>query len=72
VRQAVSIERSGKGGYRRVKRLRADSTGIFRATITGPRKGHLRARLGTRGESSVPFSLKRPPDRPVNPFGSTS
>jgi hypothetical protein len=67
----VVIERSGKGGYKRLRKLRTDSAGIFKGLFRGPRKGHLRARLGTKGEVSVPFSLKRPPDRPVNPFGST-
>ena len=69
---SVTIERSAKGGYRRLRRLRTDSTGIFKGLFKGPRTGHLRARLGRKGEASVPFSLKRPPDRPVNPFGSTS
>jgi len=71
VRKAVVIERSGKGGYKRLKRLRSDSQGIFKGIFSGPRNGHLRARIGSQGEVSVPFSLKRPPDRPVNPFGST-
>jgi hypothetical protein len=72
VKGTVTIESSGKGGYRRLRKLRTDSTGIFKGLFKGPRKGHLRARLGTKGEVSVPFSLKRPPDRPVNPFGSTT
>jgi hypothetical protein len=67
----VVIERSGKGGYKRLRKLRTDSAGIFKGRFRGPRTGHLRARLGTKGEVSVPFSLRRPPDRPVNPFGST-
>ncbi len=71
LRGRVTIERSVRGRYRRLRRLRADRTGIFKARFRGPRKGHLRARIGRRGEVSVPFSLKRPPDRPVNPFGST-
>ena len=72
VKGTVTIERSRKGGYRRLRKLRTDSAGVFKGLFKGPRKGHLRARIGTKGEASVPFSLKRPPDRPVNPFGSTS
>ena len=71
VKGTVAIEGSRKGGYRRLRKLRTDSAGIFRGLFRGPSKGHLRARIGTKGEASVPFSLKRPPDRPVNPFGST-
>ena len=44
-RAKVAIERSRGGKWRRVKRLRSDSTGIFRARLRGPRKGSLRARL---------------------------
>jgi hypothetical protein len=72
VKGTVVIQRSGKGGYKRLRKLRTNSAGIFKGLFKGPRRGHLRARLGTKGEVSVPFSLKRPPDRPVNPFGSTS
>jgi hypothetical protein len=72
VKGSVTIQASGKGGYKALRKLRSDSAGIFKGLFRGPRKGHLRARLGGKGEVSVPFSLKRPPDRPVNPFGSTS
>ena len=71
VKGRVVIERSRKGGYRRLRTLRADSAGIFKGLFEGPRTGHLRARFGAPREYSVPFSLKRPPDRPFNPFGST-
>ncbi len=72
VKGTVVIERSRKGRYTRLRKLRTNSAGIFRGLFKGPRTGHLRARIGTKGEVSVPFSLKRPPDRPVNPFGSTA
>ena len=32
-------------------------------------RGKLRARMVKSGEGSISFSLRRPPDRPVNPFG---
>jgi hypothetical protein len=70
-RARVAIERSRGGKWRRVKRLRSDSTGIFRARLRGPRKGSLRARLLSSREASVPFSLKRVRDRRFNPFGSS-
>jgi len=70
-RARVAIERYRKGKWRRLRTLRAGSNGVFRKRIRGPRSGRVRARvLGTR-DSAVGFSLKRPPDMPVNPFGST-
>ena len=69
----VVIERSaGKRKWRKLGTLKADRNGMFAKRIRGPRKGSIRARLLNSGESSVGFSLKRPPDMPVNPFGSTS
>jgi len=70
-RARVAIERYRKGKWRRLRTLRAGSNGVFRKRIRGPRSGRVRARvLGTR-DAAVGFSLKRPPDMPVNPFGST-
>ena len=51
----------------KLARLKTNSHGIFRKVLRTKRKGDLRARLGK--ESSVPFSLTVPPDRPGNPFG---
>jgi hypothetical protein len=67
----VRIEYTRRGKWRRLRTLRAGSNGVFRKRLRGPRKGSIRARLVSSGEASVGFSLKRPPDRPVNPFGST-
>jgi hypothetical protein len=67
----VAIERSWKGKWRRLRTLRAGANGVFRKRIRGPRTGRIRARLVSTREASVGFSLKRPPDMPVNPFGST-
>jgi hypothetical protein len=67
----VAIERSRKGKWRRLRTLRAGSNGVFRKRISGPRRGRIRARIVASGEASVGFSLKRPPDMPVNPFGSS-
>lgn len=71
VRTAVLIQHRRNGKWRKVRRLRPNSAGIFQARLKGVRRGLLRARIAPRGEVAVPFSLKRPPDRPVNPFGST-
>jgi hypothetical protein len=66
------IERARGKRWKRVRKLRTNSVGIFQGLIRGARKGSLRARLGAKGEASVPFSLKRVRDRPFNPFGSTT
>ena len=68
VKGTVVIERSSKGRYRRLRKLRTNSAGIFRGLFKGPRKGHLRARIGTKGEVSVPFSAQaaaRPAREPL-------
>ena len=70
-RARVAVERKRRGKWRRTRVLRADSAGIFRARLGGPRRGSLRARVLSTGEASVPFSLARVRDRPFNPFGST-
>jgi len=67
----VRIERFRKGKWRRLRTLRADRNGMLRKRIRGPRRGRIRARMVGSGEASVGFSLRRPPDMPVNPFGST-
>jgi hypothetical protein len=71
VRGAVVIERARGKRWKRVGKLRANSSGIFQGLIRGVRRGSLRARMGAKGEGSLPFSLKRVRDRPFNPFGST-
>jgi hypothetical protein len=71
-RARVVIERARGKRWQRLRRLRADSTGVFQDRVRGPRKGKLRARVTSTGEAAVPFSLRRVPDRPFNPFGSTS
>jgi hypothetical protein len=54
--------------WRQLARVNSDRWGIFRRTYrTRPRRGYLRARLGS--EKSLPFSLTPVADRYVNPFG---
>ncbi|HET8820025.1 MAG TPA: hypothetical protein VFM57_00625 [Thermoleophilaceae bacterium] len=71
-RGRVAIEQRGSS-WTRVATLRSDRHGIFTATLDASKRGYMRARLlpasGRAGELSVPFSLRRVPDRPVNPFG---
>jgi hypothetical protein len=68
----VVIERSSKGKWRKLRTLRAGSNGVFRKRIRGPRRGSIRARLAGSKDAAIGFSLKRPPDMPVNPFGSST
>ena len=71
-RGRVVIERRGTR-WQRVVTLKSDANGIFTRTLRTSRRGFMRARLlaarGRPAESSVAFSLKRVPDRTVNPFG---
>lgn len=71
----VVIERSSAHGWRRLLTLRTGRYGIFerRIAAVSTSRGYLRARLAGAGDSagaaSRPFSLVRPPDRFVSPFG---
>lgn len=71
-RGRVAIEQRGTR-WHKVVTLRSDTNGIFTRTLRTSRRGFMRARLlpapGQPGELSIPFSLKRVPDRAVNPFG---
>src|SRR5918995_1109445 len=64
-RARVLIEQRRDGGWRRLARRRTDRFGIFQARLPAG-AGPLRA-TGA-GFTSLPFSLKRPPDRQVSPF----
>ncbi len=72
LRGRVVIERRG-ASWKKVATLHSDRHGIFTSTLRTSRRGFMRARLlpasGQAEELSVPFSLKRVPDRSVNPFG---
>ena len=63
----VNIEQASGRRWRVIGRLRADSGGIFQGTLRRRGGGDVRARV--RGSASLPFSLRRPPDMTVNPFG---
>jgi hypothetical protein len=70
--QTVVIERRRPGtGWRRVATTRSQSTGIFGRLITITRVGSLRARITQPGAAaSVPFTLRRPNNPRICPFGS--
>jgi hypothetical protein len=67
----VYIERKSPGGaWRRVAVLKADRSGIFKSELTlqATPRDYVRARQAG-GKFAVPFSLTRPPDRQLRPFG---
>jgi hypothetical protein len=64
----VTVEQSVGRRWRRLARVRTNRDGIFSRRLRTAGRGRLRARLGG-GAAAVPFSLVRPPDRQVNPFG---
>jgi polysaccharide biosynthesis protein PslG len=66
-RGRVIVERSRRGRWKRVTKLRTDRFGIFSRRVHGYRHGRLRARLASGSAVSLPFSLKRPRDYPVSP-----
>jgi hypothetical protein len=65
----VIVEQLVGTQWREVATLRTHGGGIFKGRPRRHGGGPLRARLAASGEPSNPFSLVRPPDRPVNPFG---
>jgi hypothetical protein len=70
---SVRVEQRRSGRWIRLAGLRTDRNGIFAARgLRLHGRGDVRARLPRRGSArSAPFSLHRPPDHPVNPFGNT-
>jgi hypothetical protein len=65
---SVKIQRLKDGKWVAMKGASAASSGIFKKGFrSSVRKAKLRAAFG--GATSVPFSLARPKDRFVNPFG---
>jgi len=65
----VIVERKRGHGWHRVARLRTNRYGIFQRRLRISGKGSVRARLTHPRAKSLPFSLRRVRDRPVNPFG---
>jgi hypothetical protein len=67
----IKIERrTSSGGWHVVKSASANGSGIFKKSwSSGDTRGRYRARLANGSTVSVGFSLVRPPDKFVNPFG---
>jgi hypothetical protein len=68
-RGRVIVEQAVGKRWKRLAQMRTDRYGIFSRRVRTSRKGRLRARLAGGGTQARPFSLRRPPDLPVNPFG---
>ena len=66
----VRIEQLRGTRWRLLRTVRADRDGIFRARARRRGAGPVRALLSGTATVSRPFSLVRPPDRYVNPFGT--
>ena len=66
-RATVTVQQRRGGGWRTIATLQPDRFGIFKRRLRRTRGEKVRAAV--EGARSVPFSLKRPPDRPVYPFG---
>ncbi|MDP9293101.1 MAG: hypothetical protein M3O90_01540 [Actinomycetota bacterium] len=67
-RGAVVVEQRRAGRWIRLAKLSTDGNGIFERALRPRGSGDLRARLAAT--ASAPFSLRRRPDRAVNPFGN--
>jgi Cellulase (glycosyl hydrolase family 5) len=66
----LRIERKTSNGWHVVKSASANGAGIFtKSWSSADTTSKYRARLANTNNSSVAFSLVRPPDRFVNPFG---
>jgi hypothetical protein len=65
----VVVERAVGSGWKGLVALRTNGDGIFRGVIPSRANGPLRARLFDWDDASVPFSLVRPPNRTLWPFG---
>jgi hypothetical protein len=68
-RARVNVQQRVGSRWKRLRTLKTDTYGIIERRIPTRRRGALRAVLRGGADFSVRFSLRRPPDRPVNPFG---
>lgn len=69
IRGRVVVEQRVHTRWKRIGLLRSNRNGIFRGRLRLSGRGPLRARPERSGPTARPFSLVRPPDRRVNPFG---
>lgn len=68
----VAIEQRIRGRWRRIGSLRANRYGIFRGRLARRTGAPVRARLHGTTETSSAFSLVRPRNFPMDPFGTGS
>jgi hypothetical protein len=66
--KVIVQQRVGKR-WKRLRVLKTNGFGIFSRRVRTFRRGSLRTQLRDGSDRSVAFSLTRPPDMPVNPFG---
>jgi hypothetical protein len=64
----VVVEQASRGEWKRLVQVRTDRYGIFSRVVRTASAGRLRSRMGR--DASLPFSLSRPRDFFVAPFGS--
>jgi hypothetical protein len=67
----VRVEQWNGSSWTTVGHLRADRFGIFTGEVRSAGGGSVRASFPAANAISLPFSLVRPPDRPLHPFGAT-
>lgn len=65
----VVVERQSGKRWISIARLPVNRNGIFSRALSARAATTLRARLVSSSETSIPFSLTVPPDRPTTPFG---
>jgi hypothetical protein len=68
-RASVIVERKAGRRWVPLARVPTDGSGIFARTLPVPATTALRARITAPDETSIPFSLTVPPNRPATPFG---
>jgi hypothetical protein len=68
-RATVIVQQKVGRRWKRLRLLTTNNFGIFSKRVRSARRGGLRALLRDGSDQSVAFSLTRPPDLPVNPFG---
>jgi hypothetical protein len=68
LRKRVTVQRQAGSAWKTVAVLQANAYGVFAARLPAAGRTSYRARLAS-AETSLPFSLVRPPDRYYWPFG---
>lgn len=69
-RGKVIVEGLSGASWKKLATLTTDRYGIFTGVVPGTNLKFLRAQFASEDTTSIPFSLKVPPDHPYQPFGS--